>query len=98
MIIFHLTSYTDQLADDGTEFTKRPYPYGVDAEGKIVGRHDEVRAIGFQNDPAHQRIDMDWWTYVHGEPDAAVGRYLITADTTGRYATNVCAIERVEVR
>lgn len=98
MILLHLSDYTDHITADGTELTRRPYPYGVDAYGHIIGRTDEVTAIGFQEDAAVQRVDLFWGEYAAGDPQVAVGKYLVTQDAAGRYATNVCAIESVEVR
>lgn len=98
MIIFHLSSYTDHLTDDGVELTKRPYPFGVDLGGKIFNHYEEDSVAGFQFDAAVQRIDLSWDDYIDGDHQVVVGKYLITVSKKGRLATQLSAIERVEVR
>ncbi len=96
--ILQPTDYTDHLADDGAEMTKRPYPWAAGADGYLYGRTDERRIIGFQLDPTIQRADLLWEDYVTKPPELAVGKYLIVQNETGRYATVVTAIETVQVK
>lgn len=99
VMVLHLSNYTDHLTDDGTELTRRPYPFHVDAKGNILGnRGDAVRVVGFQSDAAVQRVDLHWPDYIKGDPAVAVGKYLITQAADGKLSTQVCAVERVEVK
>src|ERR1700733_14358810 len=79
---------TDHITDDGVELTQRPYPFAVFDNGDIINA-DAVgakRAVGFSNDLAVQHVDL-WWREVVKEPELAVGKYLVTQDENGHYAT-----------
>lgn len=99
IVVLHLADYTDHITGDGTELTKRPYPFHVDAKGNILGsRGDAVCVVGFQNDAARQQVDLYWPDYIRGYPQRAVGKYLITQAADGKLSTQICAVERVEVK
>lgn len=98
-VVLHLASHTDYITDDGTELTKRPYPFAMDAKGNILGsREDDATAVGFQNNVGVQRIDLDWSVYIKGDLNLAVGKYLVTRAANGRLFTQVSAIEWVDVQ
>jgi hypothetical protein len=86
--------HVDGITDDGTELTKRPYPFHVNARGEIQRRAGESRVVGFVSDPARMEVDLSW-DEVYADPQRAVGQYVITQDTEGAWATHTIAIMRV---
>lgn len=77
-----------------------PYPFHVNADGSI-GRQDFWRgqaatAIGFVNRPDSYHIALSWSAAV-GNPQKAVGKYVVTADSKGQFSTHMVAIESVQV-
>lgn len=91
----------DDIADDGTEMTQRPYPFHVDADTGDVGRQDfwrgdPARVIGFTSRPERQQIDL-WWEDAAEDPRRAVGMYAVTAGSDGRWLIHVLAISEVRV-
>lgn len=94
------SEFTDQVLDDGTELTKLPYPFHVVQDGSVqrqdFWRGNPTRVIGFQRDLAVHRVDV-WWSQVLKAPETAVGLYLVTEDSEGRWAVWENAIADVEV-
>ena len=95
MITLQLSSATDYITKDGTELTKKPYPFHADEKGNLLDGRDEVEIIGFQADAARQQVDVRWEDYA--DPYQAVGMYVVTKDKAGQYSTHLHAVESVEV-
>lgn len=92
--------HTDHVTEDGTELTQLPYPFHVAEDGSI-GRQDfwngrVARVVGFTARPEAGPIVLTW-REVWADPEKAVGRYLITSDSAGRWSTHLSAIMRVKV-
>lgn len=103
MYVFQPSNHVDQVLDDGTELTKRPYPFAALEDGTIVSAQTSVDCAtiaGFAEDLAVQRIDYSWSDIqdLLVDPQTLVGRYVITRSQDGRYATHMGAIETVTVR
>jgi len=87
-----------------TVTTKRPYPFHVTEDGLINlgpngafwNRQGVVRAVGMQRDLDVMTIDVPWADVV-ADPQAAVGKYLVTADADGRFSSHTIAIGEVRV-
>jgi hypothetical protein len=97
------SSYTDNLwaSPDGelVEGTKLPYPLHVNEAGEVqrqdFWRGDPARIIGFTTAVERRAIDLRWedaWR----DPSRAVGMYVVTADSAGRWGTWQLAIQSVE--
>lgn len=89
-----LTIQPDRFVDqiiDGQEFYKLPYPYSVDKRGQI--RFQDFwqgmveTAIGFVDDPEDTFISL-YWREAVGNPDAMVGKYLVTSDSEDNWSTH----------
>ena len=89
---------TDQLADDGTELTRLPYPFHVDSNGDVLRQDfwkgNPTRVIGFAARLDVHAIDLPWQDAL-GAPQRAVGMYAVTSDSKGGWATHTVAIETV---
>ena len=101
IITLQPSAYTDQLTDDGTELTKLPYPFHVDAETGNVERQDlwqgkPRRVIGLQHDISKRQVDL-WWDKAVNDPQQVVGMYIITQDDDGSIATHLSAVANVVV-
>jgi hypothetical protein len=96
---FQPSDRTDHITEDGTELTQRPYPFAVFDNGDIVNAEvvGTQRTVGLACDLAVTHVDV-WWRDVVKDPQQAVGKYLITQDANGNYATQTCAIMSVTVR
>lgn len=102
IITLQPSSFTDQITSDGTELTKLPYPFHVEAATGDIQRQDfwrgdPFRVIGFQNDPHVQHVDL-WWDDVAKDPQSAVGKYPVTVKQGGGMAGWSLAIESVTVQ
>lgn len=87
--------HVDHITEDGDELTKRPYPFHVNVHGEIVGGAEKGgRVVGFVSDPARYDVDLSW-DEVYADPQRAVGQYVITQDTEGKWATHTIAIMKV---
>jgi len=85
---------------DGREMYQLPYPYTVAEDGKIANQDfwqgEMFAVIGFQQDPAVQRIDL-WWKDAAEDPQKAVGMYLVTTSRAGNWSVHDTAIRDAEV-
>ena len=93
------SEWTDQLAPDGTELTRQPYPFHVEAATGMVQRQDFWRGdplavIGFAARLDVHSIDLSWEAAA-ADPQRAVGMYVVTADNKGRWSTHQSAIRDV---
>lgn len=92
---------TDHITDDGTELQRLPYPYHVDEEGNVqrqdFWKGDPSGIIGFQNRADVQRVNLLWDDFVAGDPNAAVGKYMVMVDSKGTFATYTIPVESVSV-
>lgn len=95
IITLQPAAHVDQITDDGTELTKLPYPFHVNAAGEIQRQEfwngNPERVIGFVSDLHRQEVDLDW-DVVFRDPQRAVGQYVITQDKSGTWATHTLAI------
>lgn len=91
---------TDHITADGAELTQLPYPFHVNAEtGKIDQQwiFEGWEVVGFQRDLAIQQVDLWWDDYVQGDPQAAVGMYVVTRDGEGGMSSHMTAVQSVQV-
>lgn len=90
----------DQITEDGRELTQLPYPFHVAESGDIdrqdFWRGSPLEVLGFANRLDVQRVDL-WWDDALGDPQQAVGKYIVTQDADGTIGTHECAVSRVEV-
>lgn len=91
----------DHVLEDGTELTRLPYPFHVDAKtGDILRqdfwRGDPLRVVGFQRDADIQRVDV-WWEAVAAKPELAIGLFPVTVDRKGGIASWSVPIEHSAV-
>lgn len=91
----------DHITDDGTELTQLPYPYHVEPDGHVQGQDfwqgSPKWIIGFTGDPGRQAVDMWWDDYIKGDPQRAVGMYLVSRDLIGGVWGHQVAIYQVIV-
>lgn len=101
IFIFQPSDHTDNMTGDGIEMTKRPYPIAAlrnTAEVVSGGASTQhLTVAGFADDLFVQRVDHRWSEVVK-DPQAMVGKYLVTRDGNGKYATHTGAIMSVTVR
>lgn len=92
------SAFTDQIRD-GHQMAKLPYPFFVSENGSVGSQDfwqgDPCKVIGFQKDLAVHRIDL-WWKDAVGDPQQAVGMYLVTADDKGGWGVHSTAIDSVQ--
>lgn len=92
---------TDFLTDDGTELTRKPYPFHVRENGAIEGQDfwqgRPLRVLGFAERLDREQVDL-WWGDAVRDPQRAVGMYVITQDIVGGIAMHLTAIEKVTIR
>lgn len=96
------SSFVDNLwIDDETgeahEGTKLPYPFHARRSDGRITRQDfwrgtPWRIVGFCNTPDPGRIDV-WWAEVADNPDAAIGKYVVTQDRGGGMAVHQTAVQ-----
>lgn len=96
---------TLQPGDPADVHTPLPYPFHVDADG-FVGRQDfwkgrVHKVVGFVDEPGSQTFSLLWRDAV-ANPQAAVGKYVVTADDSGAagtagWSTHQAAISTVRV-
>lgn len=65
-------------------------------ENQDFWRGNPLRAIGFQRDLARHEVDV-WWDEVVGDPQKAVGLYLVSTDAKGGMGVHDTAICEVAV-
>lgn len=87
----------DAVTGDGEVLTQLPYPLHVRAFSGTVLDDWADRVIGFVADPDRQEVDLHWHRYVTGDPEAAVGMYVIIQNPGGGYVTLDTAVMKVEV-
>lgn len=94
MTVFRIQAapYTDQLID-GHQMTRLPYPVFVTDDGS-TRLAEFVQVIGFQKNLSANRIDLLWADAV-GDPQAAVGMYLIVSDHDGDWFTFDTAVDEI---
>ncbi len=77
-------AHVDHITEDGTELTKLPYPFHVNVHGEIqrqdFWKGNPERVVGFVSDLHRQEVDLSW-DEVYGDPQRAVGQYVITQDS-----------------
>lgn len=75
---------------------KMPYPFSFAADGLILNQKFwkgvNFKVIGFQKRLNVYQIDLLLEDFV-GDPQQAVGMWLVTADDRGRFSTHTTAIE-----
>jgi hypothetical protein len=87
---------TDHITADGHELTQLPYPLHVlTFNGRVLDDWADC-VVGFARDLAKQQVDLWWEDYVKGEPEDAVGMYVVIR-TKGQYSALSTAIMKVEV-
>jgi hypothetical protein len=88
------TDITDHITEDGTELTRRPYPFHVDPDGFILrqdfwqGRAYQV--IGFVSAPESSAVLH--WREIANTPHDMIGKYVVVSDSHGRWSTYETAI------
>ena len=85
----------DHITEDGTELTRKPYPFHVDINGLVqrqdFWRGDPYRVVGFVVDPSSHDVHLRW-DEIFDRPERAVGMYVVTADAEETWSTHVVAI------
>lgn len=86
----------DGLNENGTERTQLPYPIHATEDGTVLRQDfwqgNPASVVGVVADLHRQEIDHTW-EEVWADPQLAVGKYVVTADTAGRFGTWQIAIE-----
>jgi hypothetical protein len=96
IITLQFASHTDHVTDEGMEFTKRPYPFHVQADGTILRqelwRGDPLRVVGFAKDLAVERIDLDWGE-ARADHTRTHGMYVVTQNDKGGLSVHLGAVQ-----
>lgn len=100
------SSFVDNLwVDDATgeshEGTRLPYPFHARLSDGRVTRQDfwngtPWRIVGFCNTPDPGRVDL-YWHQIGEDPQAAVGKYVVTQDRNGSMAVHQTAVQSMVV-
>jgi hypothetical protein len=90
---------TDNITDDGTALSKRPWPVVADEDGVV---HTPSYALGmrqvfgFQRDLAVQHVDLRFED-AYADPEKAVGMYMVSIDKDGVMGVELSAVDHVSV-
>lgn len=98
LVTIQRSPYADNLAEDGDEMTRRPYPFHIKEDGSIADQDfwkgTVSHLIGFQKKLDVQKIDL-FWTEFLADPQQAVGMYAVISDDRGTWSVYENAIESV---
>jgi hypothetical protein len=86
----------DFITEEGDELTQLPYPFFIDAEGRVLN-HEMMKAsvaLGFQKRLDVHRIDLRWKDAIV-DPSKVVNMYLVTV-WDGKFQTTPLAIMSLE--
>lgn len=93
--------WIDEASGEAHEGTKLPYPFHARLSDGRITRQDfwngtPWRVIGFCNTPDPGRVDL-YWDEIGADPQAAVGKYIVTQDRDGGMAVHQTAVASMTV-